>query len=628
MSQLSNRREFMKRAVAGASLVPHIVSSAETKSGSQIPERDSGARIFLEPFNYSGVRLLDGMLKTQYQATRDFYYSIPDDDILRGFRQRAGQAAPGTDLGGWYSDMEPPCWPLWYGAHGHSFGQWLSGMARMYRATGDVAILEKAKHLMLEWGKTIAPDGFFFYVLGPGEEMPPRRAHYTYEKMVYGLVDMFEHAGEKDALPLLEKITDWAIENLVRTRRPFIVGEMPAESSGIEWYTLCENLYRAYQLTGNAKYKTFGDLWRYHHFWGMFSSQVPLKPAGLHASGHVNSLNSAAMTYAVTGDSQYLTTIINAYDYLQQTQCYATGGYGPGELFQAPDGSLGRSLETTTESFETVCGSWHAFRLSRYLMQFTGEARYGDWIEKLVYNGIGAALPMAEGGKTFYYSDYILGGARKVYVSETHHQWTWPCCSGTYPQAVADYHNIIYFRDPTSLYVNLFIPSEVTWNYEGNQVQVLQETTYPKSDTTTLTVHPPRSIPFNLKFRVPGWSRGATVQVNGSMVDVGCQPGTWAAITRTWRPGDRVAIRIPMQLSLSSIDKQRPHRVALTYGPVVLVQDQQPTLLSTKAELSQWLVREGEPLLFRATGLRAGIFRPFYDVGYRAAYGMYFDVKA
>ena len=107
------------------------------------------------------------------------------------------------------------------------------------------------------------------------------------------------------------------------------------------------------------------------------------------------------MAYAVTGDAKYLQIIKNAYDFLQNTQCYATGGFGPSEFIATSDGGLGRALETRFDTFETGCGSWAAFKLTRYLMSFTGEARYGDWTERIFYNGIGAALPVTQHGQEF-----------------------------------------------------------------------------------------------------------------------------------------------------------------------------------------------------------------------------------
>jgi hypothetical protein len=574
----------------------------------------SEAQFHLEPFDYSGVRLLDGMLKKQYEATRDFYFKIPNDDILLGFRRRAGQPAPGNELPGWYGQDEF-----------NAFPQWLSGMSRMAKATGDKEILNKATLLMREWAKTIEPNGYFYYSRNP---IAP---HYTYEKTVCGLVDLYHYGGQGEALPLLEKITDWAIANLDR-RCPNPDSKDPTGSGGgtrnsdcSEWYTLSENLYRAYKFTGSAKYKTFGDLWRYPHYWGMFSGESEPAPYGLHAYSHCNTLSSAAMTYEITGEEQYLKTLINAYDYFARTQFYATGGFGPDEALVRPDGSLGKSLENTVASFETPCGSWACFKLGKYLQRFTGEARYGDWIEKMVYNGIGAALPMSGRGDTFYYSDYNIGGAHKVYS-----KWgPFPCCSGTFPQAVADYHNIIYYKDSNNLYVNLFVPSSVTWDYDGDDITVEQATNYPESEITTLTVSPTRSAAFGLKLRIPEWCMSASIEVNGSKQDVVCQPGKWALVERRWNSGDRLTLRIPMSLRLVPVDQQHPKRAAVMQGPVVLVRLHDPTMFTGGRDPSQWMHPSGRPLEYHIQPQPSGPFVPFYQVGgYTTAYGMYFDLKS
>jgi hypothetical protein len=244
-------------------------------------------------------------------------------------------------------------------------------------------------------------------------------------------------------------------------------------------------------------------------------------------------------------------------------------------------------------------------------------------MEQMVYNGVGAALPMHGYGRTFYYSDYMLGGGHKIY-----YEAAWPCCAGTYIQDMADYHNIIYFRDREGLYVNLFVPSQVLWNKSGEEIQVEQRTDFPESDTTTLTVTPKKAVAFPLKFRVPGWSHGVTVKVNDSQWEVAAQPGTWAKIERTWKPGDRVTIQIPMELVLKPIDAQHPHRVAAVYGPVVLVQERETIVAPSQADLSKWITPQGGPLEFHAEQRSTGTFVPFYRVGYKTSYCMYFDLTA
>jgi len=504
----------------------------------------SASRIKLQTFDYRGVRLLKSRWLEQVRQARDYYFALPDDDILKGFRASAGLAGPGATLGGWCERDSSPI-----------FGQWLSGMARLSRATSDQELHDKAVHLMTEWGKTIKPDGNC------------GMRHYPWEKLVCGLVDMHVYGGESGAIPLLDRVTDFASKNFSRANRP--ASRDPHGSfSGIpsEWYTLAENLYRAYQATGEPQFKTFAEGWLYPAWWDRFADTAsPANAYGFHAYSHVNTFSSAAMHYEISGDPATLRILRNAYDYLQDTQCYATGGYGPDERLLAPDGSLGAALENRPNTFETVCGSWAGFKLSRYLMRFTGEARYGDWIERLFYNGVGAALPLTGRGRNFYYSDYRSAGGMKVYRYDN-----FTCCSGTYLQCLADYHNLIYYHDEKSLYVNLYVPSEVTWSIRSGVRKITQQTDYPLAETSGFTIETAGPDEFSLRFRVPAWSTGVSFSVNGAPVKVAAAPGSWAEIARTWNSGDRVEVRIPLRFRWQPVDPQHPLRAAMVRGAVVM----------------------------------------------------------
>ena len=590
MAHKINRREFMGLAAAAA-LTPSLgrAAGAASRSKKATMKGTIMAQVKLQPFNYRNVRLLDGPFQRQMAATRDFYFGIPDDDILKGFRRKAGLPAPGQDMGGWCGDTTAVV-----------FGQWLSGMARLSHAMGDAALRDKALTLMTEWGKTLPKIGF---------------GHYDYDKYVCGLTDLAEFAGSGEALTLLASLTDRAEKSLGRIRLP----ATDADSQGgyfngeMEWYTLAENLCRAYLLTGDARYREFADVWRYPQYWGMFTGEAPPKPDGFHGYSHVNTLSSAAMLYAVTGDPAYLKAIVNAHDYFQRTQCYATGGYGPGEKLMPADGSLGRSVETEPNakylggtvgrSFETPCGTWAVFKLCRYLLQYTGEARFGDWMERLLYNGIGAALPMHGRGQTFYYADYRLRDARKYYFGDP-----WPCCSGTYLQNIADFHNIIYFGSAEGLSVNLYVPSEVAWQHGGQEITLTQRTDYPEKETVTLIVQMPYPAAFALRVRVPAWAHGVTARVNDQPVPHGGTPGAWATIHRQWQPGDRVTLHLPLPPRQVPIDEQHPQRVALARGPVILVRP------------------HDSPAPAGGALTPAGMI-PFPQIGRDRPYSMYFDLE-
>jgi DUF1680 family protein len=531
------------------------------------------AKTVLHPFNYDGVRLLPGRMLDQVENARAMYGAIPNDDILHGFRRKAGLPAPGKGMRGWCKETS-----------GVIFGQLLSGMVRMGKATGDGALIEKAALLMEGWAKTLPPDG------------DSGMRCYEFDKLVCGLVDLYEFGGVQGALRLLERATLAAVKQFDRTRMRadnfFFQGS--ADRGTREWYTLPENLYRACLLTGNPLYRGFADEWLYHDYWAPFAvGPEPNEVVPVHAYSHVNSFNSAAMAYAVSGEERYLRICINAYDFIQRTQCYATGGFGPDERLMPPDGSLGRSLDLYAGHAEIPCGTWAGTKLSRYLIGFTGEARFGDWIETMLYNAIGAALPTEPDGRTYYYADYrISSGLKQYYWHE------WPCCSGTYIQTAADYHNIVYFHDERGLFVNLYVPSEVRWR----GVTLRQETLFPESETVKLRLTVDQPGAFALRFRVPTWCTGMSIAVNGESVSAAALPGSWASVERSWHTNDVVTLRLPMRLRLLPVDRRHSDRVAILCGPVVLAQDEgccrRPFALEDVAQLESRLVCDAVPLRF------------------------------
>lgn len=591
----------------------------------------------LQPFDYHGVTLDDGDLRRQVEEVRAYYLRIPNDDLLRPYRLRAGKPAPGVDLGGLYLSHHP-------------FGQIISGLARFYAATGDERCKGKAEALLAGWAECIEPDGFFFAVRAP--QLVP----YHYDKMVCALVDLAAYCGSKQAISCLGRITDWAAKHMSRERRYTDV----TSPHGGEWYTLSENLYRAYLLTGDPRYRDFARVWEYREYWGCFAAGRSIfghpQPHWYHAYSHVNTLSSLAAAYLVNGDPADLAALRHAYDFLWQTQLWATGGYGPNESL-LPRPELARLLGDSSTHFETQCGSWAGFKLTRYLIGFTGDARYGDWTELLVTNGIGASIPMSPRGHVFYYADYNPGGAEKHNLPEG-----WACCSGTRPQAVADYHNLIYFHAPGRLYVNLFAASTVEWRpgegaigdrdkvlrlraagqhsaqddigaggAPGGEVTVVQRTRFPEEDTARFTIHTDRPRRFGLNIRRPAWlARPAVVTLNGQPFPVRPNARHWLAIERQWRDGDNLTVRLPMSWRLHRADPDREYPAALTYGPVTMVARAEgggnpSRSLDLRRLAATMRPVPGQPLSFRPAGDPSVLVRPFYQVPEGERYFMYLD---
>lgn len=514
---------------------------------------EAAAHEKLFAFRYSDVKLTGGPLKAQFDRVHAYYQSLDEDALLKAFRQRAGLPAPGAEMGGWYG-------PEGY-APGHSFGQYVSGLARFAEATGDAATRAKAKRLVEGFAATVGPDGYSYMSLRASTAFPA----YTFDKNLVGLLEAFRFAGVTSAREMIGRV----IQGSLRYLPPRAVDwdEAPPQAAYDEPYTLPENLFHAYELAGNNDYRELARKYLMDQtYFDPLARGVNVLP-GRHAYSHVNALSSAAKAYQVLGESKYLEAIRNAWDMIETTQQFASGGWGPNETFVEPHkGKLGDSLATSHNHFETPCGAYAHMKLARYLLSFTGEARYGDGLERIVYNTVLGAKDPKGDGHFFYYSDYHRS-AQKGY-----HPDKWPCCSGTLPQVVADYLVSAYFGSEEGLYVNLYAPSEVRAKIAGVPVRLLQETGYPETETAEFRLELPAPIEFTLYLRIPGWLRAqAEIAVNSKAVSIPAEPGTFAALRRRWANHDTVAVTLPFSFRTVPVDEHHPQLVALMRGPLMLV---------------------------------------------------------
>ncbi len=607
--------------VALASLAAAATSAATPpRPGAPAPVAPKGRRV-IQPFDFKGVTLDGGRLRAQFDQVKAEYLRIPVDDLLHGYRVRAGRPAPGVELGGWYTND-----------FGNVMPQIVSGLARMHAATGDAACRDKANTLIAEWAKCIDPtDGYFLY------SRHPTSRQYFYEKMVGALVDVHLYCGNGEALGHLARITDYAVRTLNRDNvYANAVGDPrnPLCDAG-EWYTVGESLYRAYLATGDVRYRDFATAWDYDEYWNLYAQKQDIhrtrangqRTDSYHAYSHVNTMSSAAAAYLAKGDRRYLDALRNAYDYLQAEQVFATGGYGPDEDLMTRSRRL-ESLRTLPRHFENQCGSWAAFKMSKYLVSLTGEARYGDWVEKLVFNGIGAGPGMSPDGHVFYYSNYGVNGGVKGLHSDAY-----TCCTGTRPQAIADYYDQVFFRDASSLYVNLFTPATATWEMRGAPVTVSQKTWFPETLSTRLVVTTAKPARFAIKVRVPGWLAGPmTATLGGKPVRIEMDAKGWGVVDRTWNGGDVLEVALPAALRACPLERAQSYPTAIAYGPVVLAFRSpagNPAAKVDLANLSKCLVpADGAPLNFRVASDPNILARPYYEFGLGERYYMYLDPTA
>jgi hypothetical protein len=583
------RREALRQGT-GAAL--GIFSGYALAAGTAKPD-------LLSQFQYGEVQFPSGPLARQFDQNRETLLNLSEDTLLRPYRIREGLPAPGKDLGGWYDTNAF--------APGFTYGQWMSALSRYYAASADAACQAKVNRMVRGFAQTIEPEGKFY--------VENRFPAYIYDKLVCGLIDAHTYAKDPLALEVLSRASDAAERHLPAQAMPH--WEAPVNNREDftlhcwdESYTLPENQFLAYQRTGKQRHLELAKRFLFNdEFFDPLARGENALP-GKHAYSHVNALSSAAQAYLVLGDAKYLRAIQNGFAFVQQ-QSYATGGWGPDEHFVVPgSGKLGESLESTHSTFETPCGAYAHFKITRYLLRITRSSLFGDSMERVLYNTVLGATPLQPDGSTFYYSDYNFK-ARKVFFGDK-----WPCCSGTLPQIAADYRVSAYFHDGRGIYVNLYVPSTVTWTKPGAQYSLRQATEYPFDSNIRFDVTASSPGTFSVFLRIPEWAGGASVAVNGARGAQKLIPGTFAEIRREWKTGDRIELELPLRLRLEPVDAQHPDTVALLAGPLVLMALTDGSPHPTRAALLAAVRPSGSSRIWSAGSLTLKSFMDIRDEPY------------
>ena len=507
----------------------------------------------LSQFDYGDIELLEGPLLEQFQTNHAFYAALDEDSLLKPYRQRAGLPTPGEDMGGWYS------WENNGFAPGHTFGQYLSGLSRDYAATGDKATQQKVHSIVRNFAPAITP-GFW---------NDNRFPAYTYDKISIGLIDAHEFAQAPDALKVLDKALDSVQPHLppggISRAEQYARPHKEESFCWDEPYTLPENQFLAFQRGAGDRYRDLAkhflaDDW----YFDPLAAGQDVTP-GKHAYSHVNALSSAMQAYLVLGSEKHLRAARNGFD-LIRAQSFATGGWGPDEGLRDPKtGEIGDSLTKTHSSFETPCGAYGHFKITRYLSRVTRDSRYGDSMERALYNTVLGAKPIKQDGHGFYYSDYNNDG------SKFYHPDKWTCCSGTFSQITADYGISSYFHDAEGIYVNLYVPSRVTWSRGADRITLTQKTNYPHHPSTEIIVSAHKPTPFPIYLRIPAWAGPKTiVAINGKHVMASPAPGQFARLDRAWDEGDHIEIEFDMPTVLEPVDPKHSNLMAVVHGPLAL----------------------------------------------------------
>ncbi len=587
------RRHFLGGAVAAgtAALLPAAAEAA--KSGAGQAKNAAGGDVAIkdlvharvakvqwkaEPFAMTEVRLLPSAWKDMMELDRSYLYSLPNDRLAYNFRVTAGIPTDADPLGGWEA---PDC-----ELRGHYVGHYLSSCALLHASTGDEPIKAKADDLVAILAECQAKDGYLgaypetFYdkLLKHEKVWAP---FYTYHKILAGMIDMYEHTGNQQALAIAVKMADWADAY----SRP-IADDQWQRMLLTEHGGMNEATFNLYAITGNVKYRELG--YRFEHkkiFEALAANEDKLD--GNHANTNIPKVIGAIRGYELTGDPRYLAISQNFYRIVTEHHAYCTGGTSDGEMWHKSD-AIATQLGPAAEE---CCCSYNMMKLSRHLFGQGPDAKHFDYYERVLMN-VRAGTQDRNGMLMYYVS--LKPGLYKTFGTQFDAFW---CCTGTGSEEYAKLNDSIYFHDEDAVYVNLFLPSKLDWKERG--LQLRQTTKFPNEERVTFTVDAAPAKATALKVRVPYWATsGVTVAINGQPVTVEATPSTYYTLEHAWKAGDVITVDMPMTLHVDQAPDDKQVQAAM-YGPLVLAVRQGTEGLTNAmiyGDSGPWRSDEGYPM--------------------------------
>ncbi|KAL5448479.1 hypothetical protein PMIN07_001000 [Paraphaeosphaeria minitans] len=567
------------------------------------------------PFDINQVSLTSSRFMANQNRTLRYLKFVDTNRLLYNFRLNHNLSTNGaTANGGW----DAPTFPF----RTHMQGHFLTAWAQCYAQLGDTTCRDRATGFVAELLKCQTNNAAAGFATGYLSGFPESEftklendtltngnvPYYAVHKTLAGLLDVYRWIGDANAKTVLLAFAGW-----VDTRTAKLSNDQMQKVMQTEFGGMNEVLADIYHQTGDKKWLTVAQ--RFDHaaiFDPLASNQDKLN--GLHANTQVPKWIGAAREYKATGTTRYRDIAKNAWAYTTNTHTYAIGGNSQAEHFRAPNAISTFLTNDTAEG----CNTYNMLKLTRELFTLNPtDASYFDFYERALINHmLGQQDPSTDHGHITYFTSLNAGGHRGLGPAWGGGTWStdydshW-CCQGTGLETNTKMQDSIYFYDDSSLYVNLFTPSNLNW--KERSVGITQSTTFPASDTTTLTVS--GSGTWAMKIRIPSWTSGATIAVNGATQSITATPGSYATLSRSWTSGDVVTIKLPMKLRIVPANDNKAV-AALAFGPTVLCGDYGSAKLSANPKLDLASVKRSGTSELKFTGTADGKavnIGPFYE---------------
>jgi DUF1680 family protein len=489
------------------------------------------------------------------------------------------------------------------------------------------------------WGKgfisAYPPDQFIMLEKGAkygGQQNQVWAPYYTLHKILAGLMDVYEVSGNKKALEIAGGMGDWVYARLSKLPTDTLIKMWNTYIAG-EFGGMNEAMARLYRITGKPDYLKTAQLFdNIRVFYGDTAHSHGLAKnvdifRGLHANQHIPQIVGSIEMYRVSNNPEYYKVADNFWYKAVNDYMYSIGGVAGArnpanaECFISQPATLYENGFSEGGQNET-CATYNMLKLTSDLFLFDQQAAYMDYYERALYNHILASV--AENSPANTYHVPLRPGSVKQFGNPDMTGFT--CCNGTAIESSTKLQNSIYFKskDDQALYVNLYIPSTLEWT--ERHVTVEQTTNFPNEDNTRLTIK--GSGKFDIHVRVPGWAtKGFFVKINGAAQKFEAKPGSYLKISRTWKDGDILELKMPFQFHLDPVMDQQ-NIASLFYGPILLAAQEPEARKEWRkvtldaADISKSIKGDPQQLQFTIDGV---VFKPFYETYGR--HSVYLDVK-
>ncbi len=506
-------------------------------------------------FPLGDVTLLDSPFKHAMELNVTTLLQYDVDRLLAPFFKEAGLQPKGEDFSNWA------------GLDGHVGGHYLSALAIHYAATGDIRLKERMEYMLSQLALCAAArnDGYLGGVPNgdvlwaeirngnPGKVWEYWVPWYNVHKMYAGLRDAWVYAGSKVARNMFLNFCDWGVD-LVSN----LSDEQMEQMLGNEFGGMNEIFADAYAMTGDDKYLKTALKFTHHSLYDGLADGVD-RLDNLHANTQVPKVVGYQRVAEVSGDEDYHRAADFFWKTVVNNRSLSIGGNSRREHFASAADA--KSYVDDREGPES-CNTNNMLKLTEGLFRMRPDAAYADFYERALYNHILSTQHPEHGGYVYFTS--ARPGHYRVYSQPNSAMW---CCVGTGMENHGKYAQFIYTHSGDSLWVNLFIPSQLEWKEKG--VKLIQNNKFPEKESTSLTISIAEPKEFTVNLRHPAWCTNPSIRINGQPFKVKSEPSSYIQVSREWHDGDVVEMELPMHMELEELN-YLPSYVSILRGPIVL----------------------------------------------------------